>query len=168
MYEVRTWPAEWSVLAYVAPGLPMLQMSRGTGLPGGIARARDWGIEVVSAFGGAVVRDLRFGGLLGGLAGVSVSEEDVSDGVGRDCAAFFCLRRSRLFRPARRFIASLLRYSVAGTISGSASGGFVGLTTCARVDAIDIAAPAGGLLGLVFEAQKERDTLLIRSPRPCL
>src|SRR5690242_19273733 len=128
----------------------MLQTSRGIGFPGGISGVRAWGIEgvgVLASLGGRWC--LRFDGLLGGFcfaAGTSVSD-DVSGGVGSDCGiVFFCLRSSRLLRPARRLIASLLRYSVVGIISGSAGAGLVGLATCARVGAIDIAVVAG-LLG---------------------
>ncbi len=144
MYEVTMCPAEWRVLAYVAPGLPMLHTSRGTGFAGGITMAKDWGIDAVVLSSMVICtdaeRDLRvLGGLLSGFGTGDSASEDVSGGVGRDCFVFFCLRNSRLFRPARRLIASLLRYSVAGIISGStAVTGLTGLTTCARVGAIDI------------------------------
>ena len=116
------WPAECRVLAYVGPGLPMLHTSRGIGFPGGIVMAMDWGIEGTAWLCAAALVDddcgFRFlGGLLGGLGAEDSVSEDVSGGVGSDCWAFFCLRASRLFRPARRLIASLLRYSVAGMFS---------------------------------------------------
>lgn len=48
MYAVTMCPAECRVLAYVGPGLPMLQTSRGRGFAGGMmAVGRDCGIEGV-------------------------------------------------------------------------------------------------------------------------
>ena len=91
------------------------------------------------------------GGLLGGLDAEDSVSEDVSGGVGSECWAFFCFRASRLFRPARRLIASLLVYSGAGIFPGcSATAGFrvVGLATCARVGAFDILWRQIGYLGL--------------------
>jgi hypothetical protein len=106
--------------------------------------AIDCGIEAVSLSESILApfgRGFRpLGGVLDGLLkGDSVSDE-VSGGVGNDCCAFFCLRASLLFKPARRLIASLLRYSVAVIFSGSATAGVkaVGLATCARVGALDI------------------------------
>lgn len=138
-------PAEWSVLAYVGPGFPMLQTSRGMGLPGGIVAAIVWGIDVVVVLCiGFLMGDerglLALGGLLGGLRTQDSLSDDVSGGVGNDCCSFLCLRASLLFRPALRLIASLLMYSVAGLISRLARTGFraEGLATCARVGAFDI------------------------------
>lgn len=105
-------------------------------------------------------------------AGDSVSDE-VSSGVSKDCCARFCLRASRLFNPARRLIASLLMYSVAGMDSRSATGlaGIadipVGLATCARVGALDIVMiktlGAFGTGRAGAEPSKVRKTLLILS-----
>lgn len=117
----------------------------------------------MSVFVGAERGFRALGGLLGGFAADardSVSE-DVSGGVGRDCCIFFCFRASRLFKPERRLIASLLRYSVAGMFCGSATKA-VGLATCARVGAFDMAVENEGL---ALRLEKSKETLLIAGVR---
>lgn len=52
IWVVTMWPAEWRVLAYVAPGLPILQTSRGRGFAGGMATGRGCGIEGVVGVAG--------------------------------------------------------------------------------------------------------------------
>lgn len=100
---------------------------------------------------------------MAGFEDASVSE-DVSGGVGSACWALFALRASRLFRPERRLMESLVRYSVAGMFCGSTARG-VGLATCARVGALDMAAENEGLaLGVA----NGKETLLIASVRLCL
>lgn len=137
----------------------MLQTSRGIGLPGGMAVGKDCGIETLcSVFGDSGFR--AFGGL---VAGTSVSE-DMSGGVGKIWWAFLSLRASRLFRPERRLIASLLRYSVAGVVCGSASRA-VGLATCARVRAFNMVAENEGLALVLGKCCK---TLLIARICLCL
>ena len=112
--------------------MPMLQMRRGTGLPGGIVDGggRDGGIEIVLSAG------------FRGLGEDDSVSEDVSGGVGSARCFFACFRASRLLGTERRFIKSLTRNWGAGIVCGSEAVGAraVGLATCARVGAFDIVA----------------------------
>ena len=73
-------------MAYVEPGLPILQTSRGIGLPGGIMGMRLWGVDgvVLVSFSVSVECDLRVVGWLGGVRADDLASDDVPGEFGDD------------------------------------------------------------------------------------
>jgi hypothetical protein len=145
------WPAECSVLAYVAPGLPIEHISKGKGLPGPmLGGVREAGTEADEG-----LRARFLGGLFGGLRRGESASLSVFEGVGRVDVVTLCFSARRCLRLSRTggsVVSSSSSSSsspelgggVGGAVfsapetTGIAAGSGVGLATCARVGVSDI------------------------------
>jgi hypothetical protein len=142
------WPAECSVLAYVAPGLPIEHISKGKGLPGPmLGGVREAGTEADEG-----LRARFLGGLFGGLRRGESASLSVFEGVGRVDVVALCFSARRCLRLSRTggsVVSSSssspeLGGGVGGAVfsapetTGIAAGSGVGLATCARVGVSDI------------------------------